>query len=274
MMEERLDFVPAENWGLFPAAKPWIIAGPCSAESEEQVLGTARQLAALSDVPDAGAPSVAVLRAGLWKLRTHPGGFEGVGSEGLPWLLRARRETGLKICTEVVRGDQVRACLEAGVDLIWLGARTTPNPSLVQEIADALRGSDVPVLVKNPVGCDLELWCGALERLASRGVRKLGLVHRGVSSLTETRYRNDPAWELAARMRALYPELPFFFDPSHIAGQAGYVPELCRMALDAGFDGLMIESHRDPVTALSDASQQLTPAALKSLLGCLKSFPV
>ena len=267
MMREGLEVIPVEKWGLFPAGKPWVIAGPCSAESEGQVLAAARQLC---PTESENAPVVGVLRAGLWKQRTHPGGFEGVGVEGLPWLLHARHETGLKVSTEVVCGDHVRACLEAGVDMIWIGARTTPSPYLVQQIADALQGSDLPVLVKTPIGCDLELWSGALERLASRGVRKLGLVHRGVASLSERRYRNDPAWELAERMRALYPELPFFFDPSHIAGMAEWVPELCREAMDRGFDGLMIESHPRPSEARSDAAQQLTPADLKNLLATLK----
>ena len=267
MMREGLEVVPVEKWGLFPAGKPWVIAGPCSAESEEQLMSVARALSA----PEAETgPAVGVLRAGLWKQRTHPGGFEGVGVEGLPWLQRARRETGLKICTEVVCGDHVRACLEAGVDMVWIGARTTPSPYLVQEIADALQGTDLPVLVKNPIGCDLELWSGALERLAGRGVRKLGLVHRGVASLSERRYRNDPAWELSERMRALYPELPFFFDPSHIAGMAAWVPELSREAMERGFDGLMIESHPEPAEARSDTAQQLSPAVLKSLLASLK----
>lgn len=266
-MRERLEVIPVGQWGLFPTGKPWVIAGPCSAESEDQLLAAARGLC-----PSAtgGVPAVDVLRVGLWKQRTHPGGFEGVGAEGLPWLRRVRRETGLKICTEVVCGAHVRACLEAEVDLIWIGARTTPSPYLVQEIADALRGSDIPVLVKNPIGSDLELWSGALERLASRGVRKLGLVHRGVASLSERRYRNDPAWDLAARMRVLYPELPFFFDPSHVAGRAEYVPELSRRALCEGFDGLMIEAHPQPSEARSDAAQQLTPAALMTLLASLK----
>lgn len=236
---------------------PKWIAGPCSAESEEQVLETARALRACG---------VEMFRAGLWKLRTHPGSFEGVGVAGLPWLLRVRRETGLKVCTEVVCGAHVKACLEAGVDMIWIGARTTPNPYLIQEIADALQGSDLPVLVKNPIGSDLELWSGAMERLISRGVRKLGMVHRGVSSLTEPRYRNDPAWELAARMRALYPDLPCYFDPSHIAGMTAFVPELSRKAWEEGFDGLMVEAHCCPERALSDAGQQLTPAALKELM--------
>jgi chorismate mutase len=264
MMMAGLKTVPLADWGIFPADKPWLIAGPCSVESELQIAETARQLkASLGD-------RLGVLRAGVWKLRTHPGGFEGVGAESLPWLLRVRRETGLKICTEVICGDHVRACLDAGVDMIWIGARTTPNPYLVQDIADALQGADIPVLVKNPIGNDLELWSGALERLACRGVRKLGLVHRGVSSLTEKHFRNDPAWDLAARMHALYPELPILFDPSHIAGMTAYIPALCRQALDKGFDGLMIESHYRPAEALSDAAQQLTPADLASLLESLK----
>lgn len=252
--------VPVEEWGLFPAGKPRLIAGPCSAESEEQVLEVARALRRIG---------VGVLRAGIWKLRTHPGEFEGVGARGLSWLVRAREETGLRICTEVVCGAHVRACLGAGVDMIWIGARTTPNPFLVQEIADALEGSDLPVLVKNPLCYDLDLWSGALERLSRRGIRKLGLVHRGVPWPGETKYRNDPAWDMAAGIRALYPELPCFFDPSHIAGCAEYVPGLVREAAGAGFDAWMIESHCRPSEALSDAAQQLTPEALSALIATL-----
>jgi len=262
-----MDFVPVGEWGLFPAAKPWLIAGPCSAESEGQVLETARRLRELSG-KDRAVPDI-VFRAGLWKQRTHPCGYEGPGLEGLPWLLRARQECGLKICTEVACAAHVKACIAAGVDMVWIGARTTPSPYLMQEIADALEGSDLPVLVKNPIACDLELWSGAVERLLGRGVRKLGLVHRGVSSLSEKRYRNDPAWNFAQRMRSLYPDLPCFFDPSHVAGARDYVPELSRRALEEGFDGLMVEVHPRPDEARSDAAQQLTPEALEGLLASL-----
>lgn len=237
--------------------KSFIIAGPCSAESREQVLGTARALA------DAGLD---MFRAGVWKPRTHPGCFEGVGERALEWMVEARQQTGLKICTEVAFKEHVDLCLKYGLDMVWIGARTTANPFLVAELAQALSGTDVPVFVKNPVNADLDLWAGAVERLASAGVKNLGLILRGFSSFGETKYRNNPQWQYAVQMRSRYPGLPFLCDPSHIGGRSEYVHEISQKALDLGFDGLMIESHIDPASALSDADQQLTPEALKDLL--------
>lgn len=234
-----------------------VIAGPCSAESEEQVMETARGLASFG---------IHVFRAGIWKPRTHPGCFEGVGVPGLRWLQRVKQEFGLKICTEVASLAHVRACLEHGIDMVWIGARTTANPFLVQEIADALRGTDIPVLVKNPVSPDLELWVGALERLYRAGIRKLGVVHRGFSTLQELPYRNDPGWRIAIELKTRFPALPFFADPSHMGGERRYLPELSQRALDLGLEGLMIETHCRPDDALSDAKQQVTPEALRVLL--------
>lgn len=218
---------------------------------------TARQL------KDSG---LGIFRAGLWKPRTHPGSFEGVGSEGLTWLLKAREMYGVRIATEVAGKHHVYECLKAGVDLIWIGARTTANPFLVQEIADALEGSDIPVLVKNPVSPDLDLWIGALERLNTSGVRKLGVIHRGFSPFEKIQYRNDPRWQIAIEMRSLFPSLPFFVDPSHIAGNREFICEIIQRSLDLGFDGLMIESHHCPSCALSDVDQQLTPDQLHDIL--------
>ena len=259
-MSARLDIIPGSGWGLFPPPPPMVIAGPCSAESEQQVMNTARSLHEIG---------VSVFRAGLWKPRTHPGCFEGVGAEGLPWLQRVRRETGMAVATEVATEKHVRACLDGGVDLVWIGARTTANPFLVQEIADALQGSDIPVLVKNPVNPDPDLWIGALERLNRAGLRKLGVIHRGFSSPQPPGYRNDPLWQVAIQLRTRYPEMAFFADPSHMAGERKYIPELSQRALDLGLDGLMIESHCDPSCAKSDAAQQLTPGELKQLLATL-----
>lgn len=256
-MANKLDLIPITEWGIFKEFHPMVIAGPCSAESEAQVLETAAQLA---------AAGVHVFRAGIWKPRTHPGCFEGVGAPGLPWLQEVQKQYGMKVCTEAASALHVRACLDHGVDMIWIGARTTANPFLVQEIAGALRGTDLPVLVKNPISSDLDLWIGALERLQRAGVRKIGVIHRGFSSLRPVPYRNDPGWRIAIELRTRYPDLPFFADPSHMAGSRKYVPELSQRALDLGLDGLMIESHCRPDCALSDAEQQLTPAELKVLL--------
>ena len=242
--------------------KPYVIAGPCSAETEEQVMTTARGL------KDAG---VEVFRAGIWKPRTRPGCFEGIGVPGLPWLQRVQSELGMKVCTEVAGARHIEECLAHGVDILWIGARTTANPFLVQEIADSLRGTDVPVLVKNPISPDLGLWIGALERLARAGVKNLGVIHRGFMSLDEHRYRNAPQWQIAIEMRTRYPALPFYCDPSHMSGKAEYVPEICQKAMNLGLDGLMIESHCNPSCALSDASQQLTPAEVGRLLRSLQT---
>ncbi len=257
MADKKFDIIPLHEWGMFTDPRPSVVAGPCSAESEEQVMETAEGLKELG---------INVLRAGIWKPRTHPGCFEGVGAEGLKWMQRAREEYGLKIATEVAGEKHVAECLKAEVDMVWLGARTTTNPFLVQEIADALKGTDIPVLVKNPVNADLDLWIGALERLSRAGIRKLGVIHRGFSTFDKIKYRNDPQWQVAIELRSRYPELPFFVDPSHMGGSRDYILEISQRSLDLGFEGLMIESHCNPSSALSDAKQQLTPAELKELL--------
>lgn len=257
----QLNVIPVGEWGIFPSTSPLVIAGPCSAESCGQLLCTASEIKSLG---------VGVFRAGLWKPRTHAGCFEGVGVAGFDWLSRVRSESGLKVCVEVAGSFHVRQCLENGVDMLWIGARTTANPFLVQEIADALRGSSVPVLVKNPHASDPELWMGALERLNAAGVTRIGAVLRGFPSFEPSAYRNDPHWEVAVRLRSRFPGLPVFCDPSHIAGDATLVPSVAQTALDMGFDGLMIETHCDPSSAMSDASQQLSPAGLRELLSNLK----
>ena len=252
--------VPISDWGVFDEKLPRVIAGPCSAESEEQVMQTAAAL------KEAG---VSVFRAGLWKPRTRPGCFEGVGEAGLPWLRRVQEETGMKVCTEVAGAKHASAAMGAGVDMLWIGARTTANPFLVEEIAETLDGADVPVLVKNPVNPDPDLWAGAVERLLIHGIRKIAVVHRGFTDPMPGRYRNKPEWNLAVAFRMAHPELPFFCDPSHIAGDTKYVPELSQRAMDLGLDGLMVESHCHPSCALSDASQQLTPSELSAMLSSL-----
>ena len=257
MSDKKLDLIPLYEWGMFTEPRPSVVAGPCSAESEEQIMETA---AGLKDL------GINVFRAGIWKPRTHPGSFEGIGSEGLKWMQRAKKEYGLKISTEVASEKHVFECLKFGVDLVWLGARTTANPFLVQEIADALKDTDIPVLVKNPVNPDLDLWIGALERLNRAGIRKLGVIHRGFSTFDKIKYRNDPQWQVAVELRSRYPELPFFVDPSHMAGSKDYIREISQRSLDLGFEGLMIESHCNPSVALSDARQQLTPPELRDLL--------
>lgn len=213
--------------------------------------------------------AVQVFRAGLWKPRTRPGSFEGAGTEGLQWLQRVKAETGLLTTTEVATAEHVEACLEAGVDMLWIGARTTPNPFSVQEIADALRGTDIPVLVKNPINPDLHLWIGALERLNRAGLKKLAAVHRGFSWFERTPYRNSPMWEFPIRLKATYPELELICDPSHIAGNVGRISTIAQQALDLGFSGLMVEVHHDPSVARSDADQQMTPAAFREMVGQL-----
>ena len=260
-MARELDLVPVSEWGFFTLPRPMAIAGPCSAESLEQVMETARQLA------DRG---IHVFRAGIWKPRTHPGSFEGIGVQGLKWLKAVKEETGMKVATEVASEKHVYECLKYGVDLVWLGARTTANPFLVQEIADALQDTDIPVLVKNPVNPDLDLWIGALERLNRAGVRKLGVIHRGFSTTESILYRNAPGWQIAVELRTRYPQLPFFADPSHMGGDRKYLLEISQKAMDLGLEGLMIESHCNPDAALSDAKQQLTPADCLSLLEALR----
>ena len=243
-----------------PQERPLVIAGPCSAETEEQVINTATQLA---------SKGIKLFRAGIWKPRTKPGGFEGVGVEGLPWLKRVKTETGMLVCTEVATAKHVLECLKAGIDVLWIGARTTANPFAMQEIADALRGVDIPVLVKNPVNPDLELWIGALERLNQAGLQRLGAIHRGFSSYERKIYRNLPQWHIPIELRRRIPQLPIFCDPSHIGGKRELIAPLCQQAMDLGFDGLIVESHCDPDKAWSDASQQVTPDVLDYILNLL-----
>ncbi len=238
--------------------KPLIISGPCSAETEVQVLETAKQLAATGKVD--------VLRAGIWKPRTRPGSFEGIGTKGLPWLQQAKKETGLPVAVEVATAKQVEDSLHFGVDVLWVGARTTVNPFSVQEVADALKGVDVPVLIKNPINPDLELWLGAVERIAKAGIQKIGLIHRGFSSYGNTEYRNAPMWHLAIEMKRRYPDLMIINDPSHISGRRDILLDVAQKAIDLDFDGLMIESHINPDVAWSDAKQQVTPARLAEMM--------
>ena len=233
--------------------RPLVIAGPCSAETEEQVLRTAHDLA---------AEGISIYRAGLWKPRTKPGGFEGVGVEGLPWLARVKRETGMYTATEVATREHVAAALEGGVDLLWIGARTAANPFAMQEIADALRGVDVPVLVKNPVSPDLELWIGAVERIHNAGIRRLGVIHRGFTSIDKSLYRNHPMWSIPSELHRRLPGLPIFCDPSHIGGKRELIAPLSQQAMDLGFDGLIVEAHCTPDCAWSDKAQQITPQTL------------
>ncbi len=242
--------------------RPLIISGPCSAETEEQVMQTATQLAATGKVD--------ILRAGIWKPRTRPGSFEGVGTKGLPWLQQARKATGLPVAVEVATAKQVEDALHFGVDVLWIGARTTVNPFSVQDVADALKGVDVPVLIKNPINPDLELWIGAVERVAKSGIKNIGLIHRGFSSYGNTEYRNAPMWHLAIEMKRRNPELLMINDPSHICGRRDILLDVAQKAIDLDFDGLIIESHVDPDMAWSDAKQQVTPEKLGQMIGAIK----
>ena len=238
--------------------RPLVISGPCSAETEEQVLATAQRLAATGKVD--------MLRAGIWKPRTKPGMFEGIGAKGLPWLQQAKKLTGLPTTVEVATGKQVQDALTFDVDVLWIGARTTVNPFSVQEVADALRGTDVPVLIKNPINPDLELWSGAVERVARAGIKQIGLIHRGFSSYGNTEFRNAPMWHLAIDMKLKHPDMPIINDPSHICGRRDILLDVMQKAIDLDYDGLMIESHIDPDNAWSDAKQQVTPERLKEML--------
>ncbi|WP_315302268.1 bifunctional 3-deoxy-7-phosphoheptulonate synthase/chorismate mutase type II [Tannerella forsythia] len=240
--------------------RPLVISGPCSAETEEQVLTTAKGLAAIG---------IRIFRAGIWKPRTKPGGFEGVGTIGLPWLKRVKEETGMYVATEVATRDHVFEALKAGVDVLWVGARTAVNPFAMQDVADALRGVDIPVLVKNPVNPDLELWIGAIERLYGAGIHRIGAVHRGFSSFDKKMYRNLPLWHIAIELRRRMPNLPIICDPSHIGGKRELIASLCQQAMDLNFDGLIIETHCNPDHAWSDAAQQITPEVLDYVLNLL-----
>ena len=240
--------------------RPFVIAGPCSAETEEQVMTTARQLA------QKGCHN---FRAGVWKPRTKPGGFEGHGEPALKWLRQVKEETGMLVTTEVATPEHVELCLKYGVDILWIGARTSANPFAMQALADSMRGIDVPVFVKNPVNPDLELWIGALERINQAGIKKLGAIHRGFSSYDKKIYRNLPMWQIPIELRRRIPDLPLICDPSHIGGRRELIAPLCQQAMDLGFDGLIVESHCDPDKAWSDAKQQVTPDVLDYILSLL-----
>lgn len=242
------------------ASRPYLIAGPCSAETEEQVLSVARELAPLG---------IDLFRAGVWKPRTRPGAFEGNGAAALPWLRRVKVETGLRVAIEVATANQVYEALKFGIDVLWIGARTTVNPFSVQEIADALRGADVPVLIKNPVNPDLELWVGAIERIRNAGVARVGAVHRGFSSYSKSKFRNAPYWEIPVELRRRMPELPLLCDNSHICGNRDDLLEVAQQALDLNYDGLMTEVHNAPDQAWSDAKQQITPLVYSDMTGRL-----
>jgi chorismate mutase len=249
--------VTQEAW----AKRPLIIAGPCSAETEEQVLQTAQQLAATGKVD--------IMRAGIWKPRTRPGSFEGIGTKGLPWLQQAKKITGIPVAVEVATAKQVEDALHFDVDVLWIGARTTVNPFSVQEVADALKGVDVPVLIKNPINPDLELWLGAVERVAKAGISQIGLIHRGFSSYGNTEFRNAPMWHLAIEMKRRFPEMMMINDPSHICGRRDILLDVMQKAVDLDYDGMIIESHIDPDNAWSDAKQQVTPERLAEMLNSI-----
>jgi chorismate mutase len=245
----------------FKLDHPLVIAGPCSAETEEQVLKIAHELK---------NSDVSIFRAGIWKPRTRPGGFEGVGEIGLKWLQKAKAETGLLMATEVATAAHVKLAIEHDIDVFWIGARTTVNPFAVQEIADALQGTDKIVLLKNPVNPDLSLWLGGLERLYNANIKKLGVIHRGFSTYEKTKYRNNPEWQIAIDLQNRFPDLPLICDPSHITGRRDMIQEVSQQALDLNYDGLIIETHIDPDNAWSDAAQQVTPATLKQMFIDLK----
>lgn len=263
-MAHQLDIIPFKEWfgNLIP--EPVLIAGPCSAESEEQIISTAT---AISKIPGIG-----IFRAGIWKPRTRPGVFEGVGKIGLEWLKKAKEKTGLLIAIEVAKKEHIDAIkdLPGSVDILWIGARTTANPFSVQEIAENLKDIDMPVLIKNPINPDFDLWVGALERFNKVGIKKLAAIHRGFSNYNRSKYRNLPMWEFPIELKLLFPQLPVINDPSHIAGNTRWIIDIAQEAIDLNMDGLMIESHINPKNALSDAKQQLTPNELEEVLSKLK----
>jgi len=251
------DIKKQSNW-LTKTKRPIVIAGPCSAESEQQVMETATRLKATNKAD--------IIRAGIWKPRTRPNSFEGVGVRGLPWLQRVKEEVGMPVTVEVAKASHVELCLEFGIDILWIGARTTVNPFAVQEIADALKGTDKPVLVKNPINPDLALWLGAIERMEKAGLTEIGAIHRGFSYSGEKYYRNRPQWQIPIEFMRQRPEIPMIGDPSHICGRRDILQAVGQKAMDLDFDGLMIESHIDPDKAWSDAKQQITPEAFGTMI--------
>jgi len=245
---------------IFNTKRPLIIAGPCSAETEEQVLQTAKKLS---------KQDVKIFRAGIWKPRTRPNNFEGVGSIGLEWLKKVKAETGMLVTTEVANTKHVYEAIKAGVDILWIGARTTVNPFAVQEIADAIKGMNIPVMIKNPVNPDIELWIGAIERFQKVGIKNIAVIHRGFSSLSNSKYRNEPKWQIPIELRRRIENIPIICDPSHIAGRRDLLHEISQKAMDLNYDGLMIETHINPDVALSDAKQQITPDGLNKIINNL-----
>ena len=256
-METKIQFKGFNNWGILPYQKPVIIAGPCSAETEEQTLQSAINLKQIG---------IQIFRAGIWKPRTRPNTFEGVGSVGLEWLKTVKKKTGMLISTEVANVKHISESLKAGIDILWIGARTTANPFAIQEIADALKGVNIPILIKNPVNPDINLWLGAIERFYQSGLTKIGAIHRGFSSIEKSIYRNTPQWQIPIELKTRFPEIPLFCDPSHIAGNRKFLQDLSQKAIDLNYDGLMIESHISPDQAWSDSKQQITPIELKYLM--------
>ncbi|MGE0087872.1 MAG: chorismate mutase [Bacteroidales bacterium] len=257
-MPKLKNITPLKKWFKGIGDAPLIIAGPCSGETEKQMITTAIQIAAIGKVK--------VFRTGIWKPRTRPGNFEGVGKKGLKWLQQVKKETGLLTTVEVAKPEHVDLAVKHDVDILWIGARTTSNPFSVQELADYMKGIDKPVLIKNPINPDLQLWIGALERFNNSGIEKLAAVHRGFYPFEATSLRNIPKWEIPIELKSLYHSLPIICDPSHIAGRADLVFDISQKALDLNMDGLMIETHFNPEKALSDAKQQITPEQLKILL--------
>ncbi len=257
---KTMQFLPIDQWGLDVECNPYVMAGPCSAESEKQVMTTAHQLS---------IQGIKVLRAGIWKPRTRPNAFEGIGAKGLPWLKKVKQETGMLTAIEVANQHHAYEALKHGIDILWIGARTTANPFAVQEIANTITGADIPVLVKNPVNPELELWIGAIERIHQAGIRKLGAIHRGFSTYEKTPYRNVPLWQVPIELGLRLRNIPIIVDPSHICGNRD-LKNVSQKAMDLNYDGLIVEAHCDPDNALSDAKQQLAPQALSELLSGLK----
>jgi len=248
----------SQNVPCWPGKRPLIISGPCSAETKEQMIQTGVQLA------DTG--KVDMIRAGIWKPRTRPGNFEGIGTKGLPWLQEVKIQTGLPITVEVAKPKHIEDALSFEVDVLWIGARSTVNPASIDEVASALRGVDIPVLIKNPMNPDIELWMGAVERIANAGIKNIGLIHRGFSTFGDTEYRNTPMWHLAIEMKRRNPELIMICDPTHISGKRDIIQKVAQKAVDLDYDGLMIESHINPDEAWTDSKQQITPATLKKMM--------
>lgn len=256
-----MEILNIQDWRISVGNKPVIIAGPCSAETEDQVLITAKSLV---------SKGIRIFRAGIWKPRTRPNAFEGIGSIGLQWMKRAKEETGILLATEVATPEHLEECLEAGIDIFWIGARTSANPFAMQELAEAMKGMDLPVLVKNPVNPDTDLWQGAIERLQIAGIKRIGAVHRGVSSYDPGPYRNVPLWEMPIELKRRIPDITMLCDPSHIAGNRIMIESVAQKAFDLNFDGLMIETHNDPDHAWTDAQQQINPDQLERMLQSIK----